>query len=67
MSNRINAILEFCEENNIEIISYGLAPNPNGFCFEYDDRVTDCVEKLDELLDSLSSIEVSELRKILFG
>jgi len=29
--NKINRILETW---NIELVSFGLAPNPNGFCFE---------------------------------
>lgn len=34
MTDRIERLFDLMIEHNIEIVSYGLAPNPNGFCFE---------------------------------
>lgn len=65
---KAHAILAFCEDNNIEIISYGLAPNPNGFCYElFGDACSDEAQVLDDMLDGLSSREEQELRKLVFG
>jgi len=67
-SPKIASILEFCTVNNIEIVSYGLAPNPNGFCYELPEECdgTDAGNILHILLDSLTSAEERELRKLVF-
>lgn len=68
MSNLIQQILDFCYENSIEIVSYGLAPNPNGFCYElYGDACRDEAMQLDEMLNALTTKQETELRKIIFG
>ena len=38
MRDAVERILEVLSEYpQLTIVSYGIAPNPNGFCFEYDD------------------------------
>lgn len=65
---KVNEIIEFLEDRTIEIVSYGLAPNPNGFCFElYDDACSDDADVLNTMLNSLSSKEEAKLRKIIFS
>lgn len=67
-SRRIKDIIDFCNENDIEIVSYGIAPNPNGFCYElFGDSCRDEARCLDEMLDGLTSEESKELRRIVFG
>lgn len=34
MKPTAKSVLEFALDNGLEIVSYGLAPNPTGFCFE---------------------------------
>lgn len=67
--SKIQQILDFCTDNNIEIVSYGLAPNPNGFCYELPENLddTDAYETLNKMLDALTAQQVVELRKIIFG
>lgn len=69
MKSPIQQILEILENYDIEIISFGLAPRPWGFCFEVnsDDKETLYeAQRLDELLFILSDKEESELRKHVF-
>jgi len=60
------ALLEkYCGE--IELISYGLAPNPNGFCYElYDpDNVSlEDLTKINLLLDTLSTKDTNVLKSL---
>lgn len=67
--SKIQQILDFCTDNNIEIVSYGLAPNPNGFCYELPEKLDDmdAYETLNKMLDALTAKQVVELRKIIFG
>ena len=61
---KVKQIIEYCRLWNITIVSYGLAPNPNGFCFEKPDSVSDSVAyKLDKMLNALNSDEEVQLRK----
>jgi len=49
----------------VELVSYGLAPNPNGFCYEIlegADVGWDMIEELDRLLNNLSNREEIELK-----
>jgi hypothetical protein len=70
ITKQIKVIAEILEQFNIELISYGLAPNPNGFCFEtpyiddvqnnYDDTqelLSDAAKELTALLASLTKQE----------
>lgn len=59
----IKEILEILNENpQLEIVSYGLSPKPNGFCFEYDDSYYGEVrqETLDRLECLLREIECDD-------
>lgn len=66
MSQLVQEILEFCEETGLEIVSYGLAPNPDGFCFEAIGEPED-EQQLSEMLSDLNSAEERELKSIIFG
>jgi hypothetical protein len=66
--NKIEKILWFLAENSIEIVSYGLAPNPNGFCFElFGEASQNDAKELSSMLDALTSKEELELRRAVFG
>lgn len=68
MSKQVKQILRLCDDTGAVIVSYGLAPNPFGFCFERGDDMTDAQAKaLSELLDGLSGHEETELRRLAFG
>jgi len=74
MQDQVTLIIDFLEDNGIEIISYGLAPNPFGFCFEQiDNPPSDTVDDystnasiLSNMLDGLSKGQELRLKKILF-
>lgn len=67
MSPAVRKVLSFASDWNIEIVSYGLAPNPNGFCFECDDSVPDSVRiKFSNMLDGLTTSEENELKERVF-
>jgi hypothetical protein len=65
---RIEQIIYYCELHELTIVSYGLAPNPNGFCYELGERTcaANC-DDLDKMLDALTSKEERELRTLIFG
>lgn len=64
---KINQIIELCDNNGIEIVSHGLAPNPNGFCYEAPDNTPKQVhKKLNSLLDSLTKSETQKLIETVF-
>lgn len=67
MSLKIKKLLQFGLDNNLEIMSYGFAPNPNGFCFENHGNASNKVLKyFSDQLDALDCEETEELRKVLF-
>lgn len=68
MSNKVKDLAQFMLDNNIEIVSYGLAPNPNGFCFEcHDDSTPDHVKKyVSKELNTLTKVEIDQLKKASF-
>lgn len=67
MSPKVEKILEICSRQDIEIVSFGLAPNPWGFCFEIgEDTSEKAVQKINDLLNSLNEKEESELKKWIF-
>ena len=56
-------VLTFGLDNNLEIVSYGLAPNPNGFCFESHGKASESVKReFSKMLEALNSDEVKKLR-----
>ncbi len=64
----LEQLVDFCSLHDIELVSYGLAPNPNGFCYEVGDSTcaADC-DILDSWLDGLTSKQELELRQLVFG
>ena len=54
-------------DNNFEIVSYGLAPNPNGFCYEYQgiaaNRSKTVEEYINQTLDTLTCEETKLLKE----
>lgn len=37
--NKVSRVIELCNYHGFAIVSHGLAPNPNGFCYEMPDPV----------------------------
>lgn len=67
MSPAVRKVLSLASDWNIEIVSYGLAPNPNGFCFGCDDSVPDSVRiKFTNMLGGLTETEENELKERVF-
>ena len=65
---QITKIINMLELYDCEIVSYGLAPNPNGFCFEASESTTqDQVKALSKALDQLTSKEEQFLKNLIFG
>lgn len=63
----IQDILLLCDLHDIEIVSYGLAPNPNGFCYERGEATTnEACQWINDVLDSLNKEEIKELRGAAF-
>lgn len=69
MNKKVKKILQFSLDYNFEIVSYGLAPNPNGFCYEDHNskRNNNARKVFNDLLNSLNKEETLELRKYIFG
>lgn len=63
---RLDKIFDMLEEYSIEIVSYGLAPNPNGFCFESEENKK-ITQRFSGLLEGLNHTDEAALRKYLFG
>lgn len=67
-SQKVSKLLRYCRDHNVEIVSYGLQPNPNGFCYEIiakKSRVN--LDQLDAMFDGLNGDQEQELRHIVFG
>lgn len=68
MSPAVRKILAMCETNDIRIVSYGLAPNPFGFCFERGEGTSKkAAQDMSRALDALTGSEEQELRQAVFG
>lgn len=64
----IDQILDHCELYEIEIVSFGLAPNPSGLCFEVSDKTPRvAAELLNRWLNSLTKAQENELKERVFG
>jgi len=64
-SYEIERLIQLLEKNchAIEIVSYGLAPNSFGFCYEiFDDIPKKELNEIDSLLDYLNDDDVEFLR-----
>ena len=68
MSPAVKQVLDYCKRHDIKIVSWGLAPNPFGFCFERGASTSNkaCVE-LSRMLDGLTGMQEQELRHEVFG
>lgn len=69
IDKKVIRVLEIQEENDLEIISFGLAPNANGFCYEKDGEVPQEIEQgFNDLLWEIeaSSKLTNQLRRELF-
>lgn len=59
----VNRVIEFMQDHDLEIVSFGLAPNPNGFCFESPKGTSEAIKrKCSRMLDSLSQEAEEMLR-----
>lgn len=69
LTPKVQKLLQFSLDHNLEIVSYGLAPNPNGFCYEVHDDETDCEVKrrFEYLLNTLTEDEIGQVRKAVFA
>lgn len=66
--NKINKLLKFGFDNDLEIVSFGLAPNPNGFCFESHGKASNKVkQEFSKRLDQLNQDEIKQLKEIIFN
>ena len=56
-------LLKILNTYDVALVSFGLAPNPNGFCFEAEDSVDKAiVTELGELLGQLTLKEEKYLK-----
>lgn len=63
LRNCIRILESLC--GDVELVSYGLAPNPNGFCYEKHTAISEVDEKaLNDALNSLSSKEIETLTEL---
>lgn len=68
MSPAVRKVIAYCDTHDIEIVSYGLQPNPNGFCFERGENTSaEACRKLSAYLDGLTRMEEQELKAEVFG
>lgn len=59
----IDELEDLLESGDINLISFGLAPNPFGFCFEVSEGAKkEQIERVSKLLDGLDENEVEYLR-----
>lgn len=60
---RAKRVMGFGLDNGLEIVSYGLAPNPNGFCFESHYKASESVQRVfHNTLETLDKETVEVLR-----
>lgn len=62
----LQEIKEILDDGNFELVSYGLAPNPNGFCYEFigEKRNKKQEKRLNDLLSSLDDKEELILKRM---
>ena len=64
---RVTDLVKFGIDNDLEIVSHGLAPNPDGFCFESHGKASAHVKKyFSDELDRLNLAETKVLKMIIF-
>jgi hypothetical protein len=60
----IKKIEDILDTGKFELVSFGLAPNPWGFCFERDEEASKLeARRLSKLLDGLSDEETNYLKE----
>ncbi len=60
----VNRILIFGFTHNLEVVSFGLAPNPQGFCYEsHGNASAKVLAYFSEALEALNQQEVTILRE----
>lgn len=72
--NTLDRVLSLLSLGPFELVSYGIAPNPNGFCFEIDHNtehqkpmIDRYANELGELLGKLDRYETIALKQHTFG
>lgn len=66
--SRVERLVEFCNEHDIEFTAFGLAPNPFGFTYECGEGTAFADREYVELiLNSLNKEEEEELKKRVLG
>lgn len=67
VTKAVDRLVEIFSFYDIELVSYGLAPNPFGFCYEKHEELSEKLEKeLNTLLNGLSTQEEKVLKEILW-
>ena len=62
MSPHLKRLIQWGLDNNLEVVSWGLAPNPFGFCFESHGNASEEVKKyFFKRLEALAPHDVEEL------
>lgn len=65
--NPVTRILRFCQFHDIQLVSYGLAPNPNGFCYERSKHTpAEACKLLEIMLETLTAAQTEELKAKVF-
>ena len=68
MSPATRKVLAYAKRHDLEIVSYGLAPNPWGFCFEKGENSSNhACRTFSGMLEGLSKGEEEELKREVFG
>jgi hypothetical protein len=63
LRNCIRILESLC--GDVELVSYGLAPNPDGFCYEIHTQVSDTdLKVLDDALGMLTTNEENTLKEL---
>lgn len=67
MSDNLKNTIRIIESltGDVELVSYGLAPKPNGFCYENHGNINETdLKVLDTALGSLNNEETETLREL---
>lgn len=64
---QVTDLIRFGLDNNLEIVSHGLAPNPWGFCFESHGKASEEVKQaFSKRLETLSKEQVELVKAMVF-
>jgi hypothetical protein len=69
LTPNVKRLIELLERNVVDLVSYGLAPNPFGFCYETNDKFTNDADlpEINQLLDCLTTDEENTIRQAYFN